>query len=145
MSRLVQAIVQNHQVSAAQVQDARGQRSLAFDLVAGLLFLPIFSLGSFLACRRLYRRFSSDSRLVWLMATGLASAVASVVGLQSGQLWLSVWEAGRVGNGHMSSFRMATHDRWSHQHVGALFMGGVLLFWSMALLCYRRGGRHGGG
>jgi len=37
----------------------------------------------------------------------------------------------------MSSFRAATQNPWSHQHVGVLFFGGVLLFWLVALCSYR--------
>jgi hypothetical protein len=37
----------------------------------------------------------------------------------------------------MSSFRTATHTAWSHQHVGSLFVGAILDFWIIALLCHR--------
>jgi hypothetical protein len=141
MSRMVDAIRRNHQVTAEQVQVARGQRNQALDLAAGLTFLPIYAFGSFLVCGWLRRRFSLDGPTVWLVATGLASTVASVVGLQAGQLWSSVWEVGRVGNGHISAFRMATNNRWSQHHVGTLFLAGVVLFWIVALLRYRRAAR----
>jgi hypothetical protein len=132
MSRMVDAIQTSHHVTAEQVQAARGRRSFRFDLTAGLLFLPLYSFGAAMTCRWLFRRFSSDARHARLVATGLASVAVSILGLQLGVLWLSVWEVGRVGNGHISSFRMATSHRWSQQHVGALFLAGIVLFWLIA-------------
>ena len=137
MARLVTTIENNHAVTPEQVAVAREQRNRMFDLAATLSFVPLYVLGATIAFRRLCRRFSSNERHVGLVATCVASVAVSFLGLQSGQLWLSVWEAVRVGNGHMSSFRAATQNPWSHQHVGALFFGGVLLFWLVALFSYR--------
>jgi hypothetical protein len=137
MARLVAAIESDHAVAAEQIDVARAQRSPAFDLAAGLSFLPIYSLGVIVICRGVHRRFSSDRRNVELAVTGVTSVAASLVGLQLGQLWLSVWEVIRVGNGHMSSFRAASSTHWGHQHVGAVLIGGIALFWLIALLCQR--------
>jgi hypothetical protein len=135
MARLVAIIETTHAVTTEQVEVARGQRNRTFDFAVALLFLPLYSLGATIACRRLCRRFSSRSAR--FVATGLTSVAASVLALQVGQLWLSVWEVVRVGNGHISSFRTATHTAWSHQHVGSLLVAAILVFWIMALLCYR--------
>jgi hypothetical protein len=133
MSRMVEAIKGGHGVTAEQIEAARGERNRALDAAAALLFVPVYCLAAAIACRRIGRRFSSSDRGAGLTAVGVASLVASAVGLQSGQLWLSVWEAARVGNGHMSSFRAATQHPWPHDHVGALFAAGVALFWLVAL------------
>ena len=137
LSRLLQTIENNHAVTSEEVDVARGQRNRAFDLAAGLLFLPLYSLGAAVACRRLYRRFSSDERHVGLVAMGLGSAVISFLGLQCLRLWGAVWEVIRIGNGHMTSIRAASNSRWNQQYVGADFIGGILLFWLIALICYR--------
>ena len=63
----------------------------------------------------------------------LVSLAAGVVGLQIGQLWLSVWEIVRVGSGHMSVFRAASRTQWTHRHVPALLGAAVLLFWVVSL------------
>jgi hypothetical protein len=133
MARLVAAIESNHEVTAEQVHAARGQRNPAFDLAAALSFLPLYCVGAILICRRLRRRFSSEARAVAVSVTILTSAAASFLGLQLGQMWLAVWEVTRVGNGHLSSFRAAVFNHWSQRHIGALFAGGVLLFWLIAL------------
>jgi len=106
MARLATAIETNHDVTSDQIA---------------------------IACRHLDRRFSVDGRAVRLMATGLASIAACLCGLQLGGLWLSVWEAIRVRNGHMSTFRAATSNRWPHQHSAALFIGGPIAFWLIAV------------
>jgi hypothetical protein len=137
MSRMFGAIENNHDVTSEQVRIARGQRNRTFDLAVGLLFLPLYSLGAAIACRWLFRRFSSTERGVGLVATGLASVAVSFLGLQCLRLWLAVWEVVRVGNGHMASIRAASSSRWSQQYVGADFIGGIFLFWLVALVCYR--------
>ena len=137
LSRMFRAIENNHDVTSEQIRVARGQRDRTFDLAAGLLFLPLYSLCATVACRWLSRRFSSDERYVGLVATGLASVAVSFLGLEFLQLWLAVWEVVRVGNGHMTGIRAATYNRWSQQYVDAQFIGGIVLFWLVALCCHR--------
>ena len=137
LSRMFLAIEENHKVTSAQVSDARGQRNRTFDLAVVLLFLPFYSLSATIACRWLCRRFSSNERFVGLVATGLISVAMTLAGVQCFRLWAAVWEAVRVGNGHMTSIRAASYNRWSQQYVGADFIGGVVLFWLVALICDR--------
>jgi len=131
------AIEMSHGVSPEQIALARGQRNPAFDVAVVLLFLPIYSLGATIACRWLGRRFSSNERAARLVATGLASLAVALLGMQTFRLWGGVWEAIRVGNGHMTSIRAASSTGWPHQYPGADFVGGVLLFWFVALICYQ--------
>jgi hypothetical protein len=133
MARLAAAIESNHGVTAEQVRVAREQRNPLFDLAAALSFLPLYCLGVAMVCRRLRRRFSSDQRYVSAAVTGLASIAASFLGLQWGQLWLVIWEMIRVGNSHLGGSRAAVFNHWSYRHVGALFVGGVVLFWLIDL------------
>jgi hypothetical protein len=137
MSRLLATIENTHAVTLEQIAVARGQRSWPFDLAVELLFLPLYCLGAAAVCLALDRRFSSDQRYVWFLASALSSIAASFIGLQVGELWLAVWEVVRVGNGHMSSFRAATWNRWSQQHHGFEAIVGVLLFWIIALFVHR--------
>jgi hypothetical protein len=137
MDRLVAAIVRNHGVTPERIAAARGERNPVFDLAMSLSFLPFYCAGATLVCVVLRRRFSADERVALLIVTGLASVAASFLGLQLGQLWGAIWETSRVGNGHISSFRAATQNFWIHQHLGAVFIGGIVLFWLVALLCYR--------
>jgi hypothetical protein len=144
LSRMFHAIENHHDVSADDINVARGQRNPAFDLAVALLFIPLYSLGATIACRWLSRRFSTTERYVGLVATGLASVAVSVLGLQCLRLWGAVWEVIRVGNGHMTSIRAASYSRWNQQYVGADFIGGIVLFWLIALICKRvvSGGEH---
>jgi hypothetical protein len=136
LSRLFRAIENDHDVTAEQVRVARGERNGMFDLAVVLLFLPIYSLGATVACRRLFDRFSSSERSVAVIAAGLASIPAALLGLQILRLWGAVWEVVRVGNGHMSSLRAASYSRWTYQYPGADFIGGLMLFWLIALFYY---------
>jgi hypothetical protein len=137
MSRMFDAIENNHDVTPEQVRFARAQRNRTFDLAVGLLFIPLYSLAATIVCRWLFRRFSSTERFVGVVATGLASVAVSLLGIQCLRLWGAVWEVVRVGNGHMTSIRAASYSRWNQQYVGADFIGGIVLFWLIALICNR--------
>jgi hypothetical protein len=137
LSRMFSAIENTHDVSAQQIQVARGERNPRFDLAVGLLFLPIYLFGASIACRWLFRRFSTDERAVGLIAIAMSSIAVSLLGLQCFRLFAAIWEVVRVGNGHMTGIRAASDSRWSQLYVGADFIGGVLLFWLIAFCCYR--------
>jgi len=137
LSRMFRAVEDSHDVTPEQVRIARGHRNPTFDLAVGLLFLPFYSLGATVSCRWLSRRFSADERSVRLIATSLASVAVTLLGLQCFRLFGAVWETVRVGNGHMTTMRAASYNRWSQQYVGADFVIGVVLFWLIALYCYR--------
>jgi hypothetical protein len=136
LSRMLHAIENNHGVTSEQVHRARAQRNPRFDLAASLLFLPLYLVVAIAANRWLSRRFSADERVARLVATGMVSVAVSFLGLQSLRLWLGVWEVVRVGNGHMTSIRAASQSRWMH-HVDGQLLGGMLLFWLVALCCFR--------
>jgi hypothetical protein len=136
LSRMLGAIEANHQVTAEQVHVARGRRNPLYDVAVSLLFLPFYLLGGIAASRWLSRRLSAHDRFVRLMATGLVSVAFSVLGLQCLRLWGAVWEVIRVGNGHMTSMRAASQSAWMH-HVDGQLIGGILLFWLVALCCSR--------
>jgi hypothetical protein len=137
MARLVTTVENIHAVTADQIAMARGQRNGLFDLAVGLSFLPLYCVVATMVSLALRRRFSSDQRHVGLVAVALSSVAASFLGLQLFQMWSGVWEAVRVGNGHISSFRAATWNHWGQQHHGAEFIGGILLFWLVALFYYQ--------
>jgi hypothetical protein len=137
LSRMFQAVENNHGVTSEQIRLARGQRNETFDIVVGLLYLPLYSLGTAITCRWLCRRFSSNERDVRLVATGLASIAIAFLGTQCFRLWGGVWEVIRVGNGHMTSIRAASYSGWTKQYGGGDFIGGILLFWLIALIGYR--------
>ena len=133
LARMLAAIEDHHGVTPAQIHLARVHRNGTFDLAVGLLFLPLYSVAATVVYRRLSRRFASDARHVRFIATGLASAAVTFLGVQSFRLYGAIWESVRVGNGHMSGMRAATSNRWSHQYPGADFMAALLLFWLIAV------------
>jgi hypothetical protein len=137
LARMFQEIEQHHRVSAEQILVARGQRDRLFDLAVVVLFLPLYAFATIGGSLWLARRFSADGRLVLFVATAVVSVMVGVLGLQSLQLWGAIWEVIRVGNGHMTSMRAATYTRWGQQHVDVEVLGSILLFWVIALCCYR--------
>lgn len=144
LARLVASIEQSHGVTSEDVRVARGRRNAAFDAGVALVFLPMYLLFAAGFCAGLRRRFSSDRRRVIFVAAGLASLAGSFIGVQVLELWLSVWEIVRVGNGHMSVFRAATASRWSQNAHAAEFIAGVLSFWLVGALVLRTGSRDAG-
>jgi hypothetical protein len=136
LSRMLTAIEHNHDVTSEQVRVARGQRNRTFDVAVSLLFLPLYLLGGTAASQWLSRRLATHDRFVRLIAAGIVSVAFSFLGLQFLRLWGAVWEAIRVGNGHMPSMRAASQSRWV-DHVDGQLIGGILLFWLVALYCSR--------
>jgi hypothetical protein len=122
MARLVAAIETNHAVTMQQIALARGERSRLFDTAVAVSFLPLFILSAVVTHGRLSRRFSTEKRFVRFVAIALMSVIAGILGLQAGPLWGAVWEAIRVGNGHMSLFRSASYTRWTNYHFSAIFV-----------------------
>jgi hypothetical protein len=132
MTRLVATIARSHRVGPAQVDAQRGRRNAFFDLVAAASFVPMFVLMATLAGGALDHRFSTERATIRTVAVGLTSAALSFLGLQVGQLWLSVWETIRVRNGHISVFRSASRTVWTHQYGWVLFACGVAVCWMAA-------------
>jgi hypothetical protein len=138
LSRLFETIEISHDVSSGQILRARGERSATFDLAVVVLFLPLYTWGATIACRRLGRRFGSGERAARFVATALTSVAAALLGQQAFRLWGALWEAFRVGNGHMTSIRGASESAWTRHYVGADFAGALLLFWIIVVICERR-------
>src|SRR5262245_31804695 len=134
LSRMFQAIEIDHDVTPEQIRVARAQRNQRFDLAVALLFLPLYALGATIACRRLRRRFSTTESDIRSVATGLTSIAAGFLGVQCFRLWGAVWEVIRVGNGHMTSIRAASDNRWTGAYGGADLVVAILLFWLIALV-----------
>jgi hypothetical protein len=137
LSRMFQAIENQHHVTPEQVQAGRGQRNPIFDLAVVLLFLPLYVLGASIACGSLFRRFAFDAPYVRLFAAALVSIAVAVSGVHSFWMWGGVWNVIRVGNGHMTSIRAASYTSWLTKYAGADFLGAVVLFWIIALVYYR--------
>jgi hypothetical protein len=128
MARLVAVITTNHAVTMEQFALARGVRSRLFDTAVAVSFLPLFILSAVVMWGRLSRRLSTESASVRAVAIALTSLIAGFLGLQAGALWGAVWEATRVRNGHMSTFRSANYTRWTNDHVSVIFVALVVTF-----------------
>jgi hypothetical protein len=138
---LFNVIENNHNVTSEQIQVARRQRNRVFDAAVVLLFVPIYSLATIVVSRRISNRFSADGRYIRLAATALAAVPVSVLGVQCFRLFAAVWETVRVGNGHMTSLRAASYNRWTQHYASADFVGAALLFWFIVWFCYRAADR----
>ncbi len=137
LSQMLHAIESAHGVTSDRIQVARGQRNGTYDVAVTLLFLPFYALAAALAARSLRRRFSTRDRAMRWATTGLTSVAAALLGSQAFRLWGGVWEAIRVGNGHMAGIRAASSSHWLKQYGGADIFCGFLIFWLVALICYR--------
>jgi hypothetical protein len=128
---LVDRIARDHAVSAAQIDDARAVRDPRFDLPVMLSFVALYALASIGVARWIRRRFLEDDLIVAVLVTAGASMALSALGVQLGAVWGAIWECVRIGDDHFGSFRAARAP--IGRHVGALFAGGIVLFWLVAL------------
>jgi hypothetical protein len=134
MATLVSAIRQAHDVTDAEILDARSTRNLAFDLAVELSFALLYFCGAAVVCGLIRKRFSADGGVAAAVAILLASVAAAFIGVQAGAMWSAVWEIVRVGNGHMSGYR-AAHNPWADR-LSMVFLGAVALFWLAGLAVY---------
>jgi hypothetical protein len=128
---LTNRIEHDHRVTAAAIDDARAQRSAAFDLPVILSFALLYAMASWLAAGWIDRRFTDGTALVRTSIAAIASLAVAGLGLQLMAVWGGVWECVRIGDDHFGSFRATRSPVVTH--LGAFYAGGVVLFWTIAL------------
>lgn len=131
-ARLVAVVESDHGLTVGQVHAAAAHRTPRFDAGVWLSFILLYGLGVAVACQWLDRAFAETAWSGWLAMTGLASVAVSFLGVQLGAMWTMVGEIVRLHNDHFGGHR-ATSPPWT-QHLMALFVGGVVLFWIVALI-----------
>jgi hypothetical protein len=131
MATLVAAIRQAHDVTDAEILDARSTRNAWFDLAVELSFAVLYFCGAAVMCALIRKRFAADGGVAAVVAILLASVATGFIGVQAGAMWGAVWEIVRVGNGHMSGYR-AAHNPWADR-LSIIFLGAVVLFWVAGL------------
>jgi hypothetical protein len=137
VAALVGVVSRTHQVSGNQVLDLVGQRAVAPDAAVILSFGVLYALVALGVVRRVRREFPLDGggdSVMAIVVVGVASALASGLAVLVGEWFSILIEIVRVGNGHLSN----RTDRipWVH-HRMALFLAGVVIFWTIAGLGYR--------
>jgi hypothetical protein len=135
MATLFGFIATNHRMDPQQVRESVGRRPAGFDVAVLLSFAVLYGLVANGLVGGIFSRFPVDAPMPALVATTVMSSVVSAGGLMGLGLWAGAVEMIRFGDTHMS-YRV---DRmpWS-QHSMGLFVSGVILFWGIALVRYRR-------
>lgn len=139
MASLFHVIANDHGVTQQQVRESLVRRRASWDLAVILSFAVLYGFVASGMTRRLWRRFPPDEGwFAGAVVTIVTSALVSMAGVLVGEIWSTMAETFRVGNGHLS-FRT---DRipWT-QHRFGLFVCGVVFFWLIAGLHYREGVR----
>jgi hypothetical protein len=140
LERMLQAVELHHGVTRQQVDIARAQRDLRFDLAVMLLFVPFYAVAASAASRWICRRFSPEERVPRLLALTTASLAVSLLGIQFLRLWGAVWETVRVGNGHIGTgIRSAAAVNWAREVFEEQLVVAIVLFWLVALFHHRAG------
>jgi hypothetical protein len=134
--RLLAWVAVLHSVTADDVQQARVRRDWRVDAV--VVFSPMLVLLGTVAVAvtaRIRRRFSRDEKIPALVAVIIASLIVTFAVLLAGELWSWIVEIVRVGNGHLSyrTFRLP----WGRYRL-EIFAAGLVIFWAIAWLGYRR-------
>jgi phage shock protein PspC (stress-responsive transcriptional regulator) len=138
LARLNTVIEDLHGVTSLQRTLANQQRSVLFDSLVVLSFLPMYVLGVRTVCERLGGLLRADAPVVRVSAVAISSIISSGVGLVAFRVWWAMMEGMRVANpdGHFG-FRAAAHNYWSSIFVASWLAVGVLLFWFVAF-AFRR-------
>jgi len=135
MTALFSTIATSHGVTSERVRESLVRRRTGLDAAVILSFAVLYGFAADRLARRLSRRFPlDDGWSVALLATFVTAVAMSFIGVLLGEQWSVAAEVIRVGNSHLSyrTFRIP----WV-QHREKLFVGGLFLFWLVAVLRYR--------
>jgi hypothetical protein len=132
MARMVAVIERSHGVTPEQINAARGQRDERFDATVMLSFAAAYVVAAIAAARWIRRRFVDAPAAIAVAITTAASIALSALGMQLGAIWTAIWEAARIGDDHLGTFR-AARVPWG-QHAGEIFAAGVVIFWVTSLV-----------
>jgi hypothetical protein len=138
MAQLIAIIAIGHAVQPQDVSAAVGRRPAGFDGAVLLSFAGVYALLARMLAGAMTRRFPPDQPTPALVAAAAVSVFASATGLMIFALWAGVAEMVRLGNQHLS-YR-AGRVPWQHD-VSGLFVLGVVLFWTFAVIEQRRARR----
>jgi hypothetical protein len=131
-------------VTIDQVDQALDRRDIRFDIAVVFVPMVVFlALISHMAASRVYEHAFDNSphiKAIAVVSLVLASVILSAVNVPVGEMWSGLVEAFRVRNGHMGGIR-ALRLPWA-QHRIVIFVGGIALFWLVALYRYRAMCRH---
>jgi hypothetical protein len=135
MSRLSADISARHQIPHDTVREYSLQRNRLADAAVIGTFALLYCLVAYLIAGHLLRRFADDPLVVLVGASVLISLAVAAAGMFLGEVW-SIWfETQRLGRGHLS-YRTGRIP-WV-QYRFAMFIAGLVAFWIMSALRYRR-------
>ncbi|MGA8027698.1 MAG: hypothetical protein WB992_11175 [Bryobacteraceae bacterium] len=136
MAGLFKVIGNSHGVTEQEVRRSLGHRRAGIDLAVILSFFLLYGWAASMLARWLCRLYGSgESFTTIVVMTAVASVMASTVGVMLGEEWSGIFEAFRIGNGHMS-YR-AMRIPWTQHRLG-LFVAGIVLFLLIAVFHRRR-------
>jgi hypothetical protein len=118
------------------LQARRGLADATFDWVATLPMMVIYVISSWTMAGWIARRFSPDGGWVAGVGAGVVSVMIAIgVTMVGNLLGAAVWML-RMASTH-ASYR-ALRPTWMGEHRQELFVGGVVVFWMVAFVRYRR-------
>ena len=135
VAALSREIARRHGLQPGDVTSAVGQRDGRLDAIVLVLFTAIFVIAANLVARRLFVRFPTDEPIPALIAAGGSAVFMSAAGVILGGLGSSIVEMIQVGDTHLS-YR-AERLFWN-QHWLPLFLGGLILFLTIATIRWRQ-------
>jgi hypothetical protein len=136
-AKLSNLIANIHGVTLEQVHEGLERRDLRVDLatVGGPMVL-FFGFIAHFVVGRLYRNLRDRTALAVIM-TVFASIAVTAMMVMLGEMWTSMVEMIRLGNGHLTPTRVRRIP-WVGLRT-ELFACGVLMFWCIAVFRWREG------
>jgi hypothetical protein len=139
MAKLFEVVAQDQGVTQEQVRESiNGDRHASLDAVVILSFAALYGLAANWMAEGVWRHFPPrDGWIVGVASVLVISPLISLTGVLVGEIWSTLAEVFRVGADHLS-YRV---DRipWIHHRL-AIFVTGVLSFWSISAFHYRTAG-----
>jgi len=137
MGTLFEQIAKEHGVPVAQVAGSLGRNRGHIDVAVNLPFALFYCFAAVVVARKIWRRYPPAEHgwipgAIMVLFLSLVFAAGSTM---LGEVWSSIAESKRVGNGHMS-YRVRRLP-WSRRRT-ELFAGALVVFWVAA----SEGARH---
>ena len=132
MEKLFTRLAQTHGVEVATVRHYSGERDVVVDAAVILGFGLIYTGVAYVLAGRFRQRFPPGESGYWVMTLTMAAGV-SLIGVLIGIFGSILVETYRLNSVHLSyrMFRIPFREYWL-----ILFVGGVIIFLSAALLRY---------
>ena len=137
MATLFEQVAKEHNVDVALVAASLGRNREYVDIGVNLPFVLLYCVAAAVVARWIWRRYPRRE-YGWIPGAAMALVLSMLLAaacVMFGEVWSSIIETWRIGNGHMSYREQRL--LWARYRT-ELFVGALIVFWMAASVAARR-------